>query len=114
MSGFSPAATLATTIRCMTDPLPPDITWRRGFVSGPDTTRWLYCGPAAVGVVAFHNDLWRTTVNRHLDVGRERSVPAPSEALAIAWVERWALANIRRLREQVAQSAAAKNGGLPT
>ena len=93
--------------------LPPEITWQRGFVSGPSTTRWLHCGGKAVAVVAFHNDLWRTTVNRHWDVKRERKANAPSEAVAVAWVERWAVANARRLRAQIAQSAAAKSGGLP-
>lgn len=83
--------------------LPPDFTWQRGFVSGPATTRWLHCGAKAVAVVAFHNDLWRTSVNRHLDFKRERSAPAPSEDLAIAWVERWAVANADRIRRQVGQ-----------
>ncbi len=82
-------------------PLPPDISWRRGFVSGPATTRWLHCGPVAVAVVAFHNGLWRTTVNRHLDVSRERKANAPSEAVAIAWVERWAAANAERIRSNL-------------
>lgn len=81
--------------------LPEDFTWRRGAFSGPDTTRWLYCGSTAVAVVAFHNDLWRTTVNRHLDVKRERSCPAPSQELAIAWVERWAAANAERIRREL-------------
>jgi hypothetical protein len=82
--------------------LPPDFTWKRGFVSGPATTTWLHCGPVAVAVVAFHNDVWRTTVNRHLDVGRERKANAPCEAVAIAWVERWAVANAGRIRREVA------------
>ncbi len=82
--------------------LPPDFTRKRGFVSGPVTTRWLHCGGKAVAVVAFHNDLWRTSVNRHLDIKRERSAPAPSEDLALAWVERWAVGQAERMRRQLA------------
>lgn len=80
--------------------LPPDFTWQRGFVSGPATTRWLHCSGKAVAVVAFHNDLWRTSVNRHLDIKRERSAAALSETMAVAWVERWAVSNAERIRRE--------------
>lgn len=61
----------------------------------------MHCGGKSVAVVAFHNDLWRTTVNRHLEVSRERKANAPSELLAVAWVERWAVANAERIRREV-------------
>lgn len=66
--------------------------------------RWLHCGAKAVAVVAFHNDVWRSTVNRHLDIKRERSAPAPTEELATAWVERWAVAHAERIRREVLPS----------
>lgn len=83
-------------------PLPPDITWQQGSISGPATTRWLFVRATAVAVVGFHNDAWRSTINRHLDVKRERTVPAPpSQELAMAWAVRWAVANVDRLRREV-------------
>lgn len=85
--------------------LPPDFTWQKGSISGPATSRWLHCGSVAVAVVAFHNEVWRTTVNRHLDIKRERSAPAPSQELAMAWAERWAVAHADRIRQQVGQGA---------
>jgi hypothetical protein len=87
-------------------PLPPDITWKQGSISGPSTIRWLHVQATAVAVVALHNEVWRSTINRHLDVKRERTVPAPSQELAMAWTERWAVANAERIRARLQRDPA--------
>lgn len=68
------------------------------------STIWLYFRARAVASVGERLDgRWVATVNRHRDASPWPSAFSNTKATGVRWVERWAYANLERLKREVPQ-----------
>lgn len=79
--------------------LPDGCCWESHHLT--PTTAWLYVGHDAVALVGQRIDgRWHTTVNRHLEPKRWRTAYCSRQDIGMRWVEKWAAAQIDRLRAE--------------
>lgn len=86
--------------------LPPDLSWHpRDIALKTDTAMVLLLGTKEVALVSQRIDgVWISTVNRHIDDWRrQRSATHPSKAYAMRMAERWAVAQLDRIRADLSR-----------
>lgn len=86
--------------------IPPDLSWHpRDIALKSDTAVALLLGTKEVALVSQRIDgVWLSTVNRHIDDWRrQRSAIHPSKEHAMRMAERWAVAQLDRIRADLSR-----------
>jgi hypothetical protein len=83
--------------------LPKDFHWKRQTASNKPT-EWLCLGKAVVGYVSQDiHERWYALADRHLHPDQWKQVYCRDAAQGKGWLERWAVRDEARLRQEVAE-----------